>query len=277
MVDDAVDEKRMRLRYAGTCRVCGAALAAKVEAIYERGTRSVRCLHHVEPSVGADVDIAPPPVADAGTPGGSARREYERRRAKREARVRARFPKYGGLLLALTDDAQSTTAWKTGARGEEALGKGLNKLTPGGVRLLHDRRIPGSRANIDHIAVAATGIYVIDAKHYKGQPRPKVEGGLLSPRVEKLMVGGRDCSKLVDGVLKQVDAVRAIVGQDIPVQGVLCFVGADWPMIGGSFATRHVVAVWPRKLFTALVKEGPIALEDVERMHAALAAGLPPA
>lgn len=216
-------------------------------------------------------------MIDAGTPGGSARREYERRRAKREARVRARFPKYGGLLLALTDDAQSTTAWKTGARGEEALGKGLNKLTPGGVRLLHDRRIPGSRANIDHIAVAASGIYVIDAKHYKGRPRLKVEGGFISPRVEKLMVGGRDCSKLVDGVLKQVDAVRVIVGDDVPVQGVLCFVGAEWPMIGGSFATRGVVALWPRKLFTALVNAGPIAGEEVEQLHTALAAGLRPA
>jgi hypothetical protein len=29
------DEKRMRLRYAGTCRGCGAALPANAEAIYE--------------------------------------------------------------------------------------------------------------------------------------------------------------------------------------------------------------------------------------------------
>jgi hypothetical protein len=67
---------------------------------------------------------------------------------------------------------------------------------------------------------------VIDAKRYRGRPELRVEGGLLSSRVERLMAGGRDCTKLVDGVLNQVDLVRAVVGE-IPVSGVLCFVKAD--------------------------------------------------
>ena len=36
------------------------------------------------------------------------------------------------------------------------------------IAVLHDRRIPGSKANIDHIAITAAGIWVIDAKRYKG-------------------------------------------------------------------------------------------------------------
>ena len=63
-------------------------------------------------------------------------------------------PKLGGLILALSDDPQSTRAWDTGALGEERLGNRLNELASGAIRVLHDRRIPGSRANIDHIAVA---------------------------------------------------------------------------------------------------------------------------
>lgn len=55
-------------------------------------------------------------------------------------------------------------------------------------------------------------------------------GGLLRPRVERLIVGRRDCTNLVDGVLKQVQIVRAVVGDQIPVHGVLCFVDADWPV-----------------------------------------------
>jgi len=39
-------DKRMRLRYAGTCRVCGIALAEKTEAIDERSAKTVRCLVH---------------------------------------------------------------------------------------------------------------------------------------------------------------------------------------------------------------------------------------
>ena len=45
-VDGGADEKRMRLRYAGACRVCGVELPAKVEAIYERTTKTVRCVSH---------------------------------------------------------------------------------------------------------------------------------------------------------------------------------------------------------------------------------------
>ncbi|MFT3872009.1 MAG: hypothetical protein QM714_05075 [Nocardioides sp.] len=51
-------------------------------------------------------------------------------------------------------------------------------------------------------------MWVIDAKRYKGKPELRIEGGILRPRVEKVLVGRRNCTKLVDGVLKQVDLVR---------------------------------------------------------------------
>lgn len=169
-VDDteSATEKRMRLRYADTCRVCGIELPAKVEAIYERSSKTVRCLAHEAPEPQA------PATPDAGTPGSSARREFDRRKAARERRSRAKHPKLGGLILALSDEPQSTVAWNTGARGEKRLGDRLNAAASGACRVLHDRRVPGSRANIDHIAVAPLGIYVIDAKRYKG--RPPAEG-----------------------------------------------------------------------------------------------------
>lgn len=118
------------------------------------------------------------------------------------------------------------------------------------IAVLHDRRIPGTKANIDHVVATRGGVFVVDAKRYVDRrPLLRVEGGILSPRVEKLMVGGRDRTKLVDGVLGQVDRVRAALGDEtVPVIGVLCFVEADWPMIGGSFATRGIHVVWPRRL-----------------------------
>lgn len=270
------DEKRMRLRYVGTCRVCEADLPAKADAIYERSTKTVRCLTHVEAEGAADVEVAVAPI-DIGTPGASARREFERRKAGRERRVRAKHPKIGGLLHALTDEPQSTTAWDTGALGEERVGNRLNKLASDRLRVLHDRRIPGSRANIDHLAVTPTGVYVIDPKKYAGRPRLKVEGGLLRPRTEKLLVGTRNCTKLVDGVLKQMDVVRGVISDGIPVHGVLCFVEADWPLFGGSFTTRRVSVVWPRKLYPDLELAGAMTVEAIEQTHRALAAALPPA
>jgi hypothetical protein len=266
------DEKRMRLRFAGTCRICGADLAARTEAIYERSSKTVRCLAHAEPD-GVDI-IAP---IDVGTPGASARREFERRKAGRERRVRAKHPRIGGLLHALSDEPQSTTSWGTGALGEERLGKTLNELASDRLRVLHDRHIPGSRANIDHIAVTPTGVWVIDAKKYAGRPRLKIEGGVLRPRTERLLVGRRDCTKLVDKVAKQVDVVRGAIGDAVAVHGVLCFVEADWPLIGGAFETRGFSVLWPRKLYPALAADGPTTVDVIEQTHRALAVALPSA
>jgi hypothetical protein len=134
-------------------------------------------------------------VCQSGIAGASARREFERRKAKREERVRAKHTKLGGLILAISDEPQSTAAWDVGALGEERLGKGLDQLASDRLRLLHDRRIPKSKANIDHLAVTASGVYVIDAKKYRGRPHLRIDGGLFRPRVERLLVGSRDCSK----------------------------------------------------------------------------------
>lgn len=57
---------------------------------------------------------------------------------------------------------------------------------------------------------------------------------------------------MVDGVLKQVDLVREVVG-DLPVMGALCFVEADWPLVGGSFISRGVHVFWPKRLARMLV------------------------
>lgn len=159
--------------------------------------------------------------------------------------------------------------------GEEKLGRGLDRLAYA-VRLLNDRRVPTSMANIDHIAVTATGVYVIDAKKYRGRRHLKVDGGLLRPRVERLLVGSRDCTKLIDGVLKQIGVVRGVLDADTPVRGALCFIDADWLLIGGSFTTRSLQALWPRKQYSQLQAEGPLTAEAVAEVHVTLARKLPP-
>lgn len=272
----------MRLRYAGRCRICEIELPAKSDAIYERAFRTVRCVTCVSGPevVGEELHSAPdelPRTVDPGVPGASARREYERRHARREERIRTEHRRLGGLILALSADPQSTTAWDTGALGEERLGARLDELADDSLRVLHDRRIPGSRANIDHLAITRSGIFVIDAKRYQGRPHLVVEGGLILQRVERLLVGRRDCTKLVDGLHKQVDVVRGVVGSAAVVHGVLCFVEADWPLVGGSFTTRGADVLWPRKLYPKLSAGGPLSVEDVCRLHQQLGDALPPA
>ena len=294
--DGSSTTKVMHLRYAGRCRTCAQALPAGTTAEYDRATKTVQCLACAAPPNQAaqpamrppdaptsSVEVDPVPEEEteivSGLAGASARREYERRSTKREERVRAAHPKIGGFLLAISEEPQSTTAWAVGARGEALLGKGLDGLAPRGVRVLHDRRIPRTRANIDHIAVSSSGVFVIDAKRYSGRPTRQSAGGLFRPRVTFLMVGGRNQTKLVDGVHKQVNLVRdALDGAgfaEVPVRGMLCFIEANWPLIGGSFAIDGVEVLWPKKAAEHLLVPGDLDEAMTDRVHRSLATAFP--
>lgn len=278
-------EKRMRLRYSGTCRLCATPLPAGQHGIYERETKTVRCVVCPVPAIESDretegetepeIEIAPDVNNDIDVAGGSARREHELRKSAREQRIRASHPKLGGFILALSDEPQTTRAWEQGAIGEELLAERLKDL-PADMRVLHDRRVPGSRANIDHIVVSSAGVWVIDAKRYKGKrPELHVEGGILRPRVESLRVGGREQTKLVDGVQSQVEKVAgAVADPDVVVRGVLCFLEADWPLFGGDFTVRDIAVMWPRLLTKRISAAAPASI-DVDAVYGRLRAVFP--
>ena len=257
-------EKRIRLRYDGRCSSCGKFVPARSHAYYDDTRKTVRC-----------TSCPAWPTVTKSAPGASARREHDRRKAKDEERLRKEWGRFGGVAVALSDERSSTKAWERGAVGEERVAAILAKLDQARVTLLHDRRIPGSRANIDHIAVTAAGIWVIDAKRYAGRPQVKASGGLFRPRVQKLYVGSRDCTSLVDGVLTQAAQVQAAMA-DIPVHPVLCFVDSDWDLLAGPIEISGVSVTTPRRLKGALSKEteGPF---PVTAMAKAIAARFPPA
>ncbi len=182
------------------------------------------------------------PAVPAQVAGGSAQREFERRTQRRAVDVRSRHPRLGGLILALSDDPVTTRVWAQGARGERAVAAKLDELAGEHVVALHDRKMlrpdgRPTRANIDRIAVCASGVWVVDAKTHKGALQVRRSGGLFGPRVEKLFIAGRDRTALLDGLTGQVDVVRAVLAEvqaDISVRGALCFVGTDLPWVGES-------------------------------------------
>lgn len=219
-----------------------------------------------------------PPQLDAvvGVAGASAARQFQRRHDARQERVITNHPKIGRFLLAAFDDPQSTRAWSTGAAGEASLGAMLGEVAGARLRVLHDRRIPKTSANIDHLVICPSGVYVVDAKHYPGAgPELRVEGGILRPRTELLIVGRRDRTSLVDGMHKQVELVKSALSDDpgVPIHGVLCFIGADWPLIGGSFTVRGVAVMWPKKLKALLASPGDLDADSIAdlqlRLHEA--------
>jgi hypothetical protein len=167
-------------------------LAVHQEAIYERASKSAAWSARL--------------TRMRWRSGASPRRSLSRPPKRAERPTRNRHPNVGGLILALSDDPQGTKAWASDAKGEVALGVRLDKQVSESIAVMHYRRIPGTKTNFDHIVVTRGGVFVVDAKRYLDQrPALRVEGGILRPRLEKLMVGGRDLTKLVDGVLDQAE------------------------------------------------------------------------
>jgi hypothetical protein len=260
----------MPLRFAGRCAQCGVELEKGAQAYWDSEKRSVTCLKCFGATVAED-DL------DRGHAGGSAASEWHRRHDRREASLRARYGRLSGIVLALTDDPQSTAAWAYGANGESALGRGLDPLRSEGIAVLHDRRIPGSRANIDHLVVAPSGVFVIDAKNYRGRVERRDRGGLFSSDY-RLFVGGRDKTRLVGGMAKQVETVRRVLESGAAVvTPVICFVDADWSFLARPLRFGDVHVVWPKELGKRLRADGPLSTADIAQMERKLALALPAA
>jgi hypothetical protein len=78
----------------------------------------------------------------------------------------------GALLAALAARPGGDAGrWRRGAGGERATAAALARLPRRRWAVLHDRSIPGSRANLDHLAIGPTGVWLIDSKAYRGAVR----------------------------------------------------------------------------------------------------------
>ena len=280
--------KVLALRRAASCVGCQADLPVGTRAAWDAAQRTVRCLTCAGQAAPAStppepaevvqvadvvVDPVPPPAAPpAAQAGDSAQREYQRRSQRREDQIRAHHPRLGGLILALSDESASTRVWAQGAKGERVVAAKLEELTGEHVIALHDRRMlradgRATRANIDHLVVSARGVWVVDAKTHKGALQVRRSGGLFGPRVEQLYIAGRDKTSLIDGLAGQVEAVRSVLAAvvaDVPVRGVLCFVGTELPWFGETIA--GVPLVGRRGLGKLLKQAGDLGPEEREAL-----------
>jgi hypothetical protein len=289
--------KRLRLRRDDTCVTCGTSLPMGTTAYWFPAEKHTKCV----PCHDQRVVIDAPPTAPEAVPqptdiaGASAKTEYEKRSARERRRqeqavaddaawrqkLKAEHRIVGPVVAAFTPkpvvaETRATTAWKTGAEGEERVAEVLADVA--GIEVLHDRRWPGSRnANLDHIVVGPSGVFVIDAKKYQGRIEVIDKGSWLRPEW-RLYVNSRNETKRVDSMLVQVDAVRGVLGDftDVPVSGVLCFIGTDWGVLGPRKVKtlKGVTMLWPLKLPEFVSAPGTV---DVAAIAVHLRAVLKPA
>lgn len=268
--------------------MCSTDIAAGDRAGWDpkaRTTTCIACLSASEP-------------IDTGQVGGSAARTYKRRadrhqqseqrwvEADQEWRrtVREEHPVLGRVVTALTPEATAkpepshVRSWAAGAPGEVRVGEVLDGIE--GIVALHDRRVPRSRSNIDHIAVTPAAVWVIDTKRYAGATvEYRNAGGWL--RVdERLIVGGRDRTKLVEAMEWQVAAIRDAAADQlpdaVPVRPALCFVGSNWGLFTRRpFLVQGVAVCWPNSLPEILSRPGPLDQNVIRAVALALATSLP--
>lgn len=273
--------KEWHVKFDGPCARCGELQRAGSVAHWDSRGKKLYCLNCAIQTglrdVPAEVEPGPHP-ARLGTAGGSTRREYERRSERREADLQERWgQRVGGWVLRFAAEPQSIRAWGIGAAGEEQLGAALAEVPD--LWTLNDRRVKGSKANIDHILVAPAGVFVVDAKAYSGLVQVRDVGGFFR-RELRLYVGGRDRSKLADGLAWQVSAVRAALGHvDLPIvpriTPVLCFIGSQWPRFRPPNEFEGVRLEDPGSLRGLLGKPIELGPAETEQFARRLATELP--
>lgn len=144
--------------------------------------------------------------------------------------------------------------------------------------VLHDRKVPKTRGNIDHLVVASSGVWIIEAKNYTGKVEERDIGGWLSTNIQ-LFVDGRNQTKLVTGLDWQIAAVRAALEPigfaEVPVHPVLCFTNSEWPLFARPLHIAGVTVTWATKLFEAIRVPGSLDISTVDTLARHLSAKLP--
>jgi hypothetical protein len=200
--------RKLRLRYPASCALCGIALSKGAEAVWDPGARTVTCLA-----------CAPGAVVVQGTAGASAAAEGKRRAERRVEQVRHQYGDHAAVVAEKMAARDTDATWGKGAEGESRLAAFVAREVGDKVIALHDRLIPGTRGNIDHLFVAPTGVWIVDAKAYKGKVVQR-EVGPLWRRDNEVYVGGRNRTALARGVEHQLTAVLAAVRSDDSLNNV---------------------------------------------------------
>jgi hypothetical protein len=189
-----------------------------------------------------------------------------------------------GLAVTTVRRRALVASWRQGAKGERQTARLLAKLDRDGWRVLHDLAIPGSHANIDHLAIGPGGVWVIDSKLWGSRvwwdPRHGWMHGqaAITPELNTTRWEATQVEQALADTLE--GAARHLPGgYGIDVQLAWCVHGE--PLPGGRLVVDGEPIVNPRHLL-GLLRAGrgpklpPAAVEEIAGMaEVTLRASLP--
>jgi hypothetical protein len=72
--------------------------------------------------------------------------------------------------------SEQARAWQRGAHGERRTARLLDRLVREGYVVFHDLAVPESPANVDHLVIGPSGVFVIDSKQWTGSVQQGADG-----------------------------------------------------------------------------------------------------
>jgi hypothetical protein len=240
---------------------------------------------------------AEPVTGSHGSPGRSAMAAYRRRRAEELAAwtrtlawrapliaaaglagdvliTQAGLPqaRLVGLVVAVLvgwrlrfRPSEQARTWRRGAHGERRTARLLVRLTRDGFVVFHDLAVPGSPANVDHLVIGPSGVFVIDSKQWTGSVHQGADGLAWHNHYR------------LDRTLETVRWEAEVVGRLLGTRAaaLVCVHGAH--VHGGGLDVQGVAIVPAHLLRSALGYDGVLSDGDIELLTATARVRLRPA
>jgi hypothetical protein len=156
-------------------------------------------------------------------------------------------------------------AWQRGAKGERHTARLLDRLGRDGYVVFHDLAMPHSPANLDHLVLGPSGVFVIDSKDWTGQVHQSSDG-LIWHNHYRL-------DRTLATIRWQAETLGRLLG--VLVAPLVCVHGAH--IQHGGLRAQGVAVVPATLLRSALGYDQVLSDADIERYAATVRMGLRPA
>jgi hypothetical protein len=156
-------------------------------------------------------------------------------------------------------------AWQRGAKGERHTARLLDRLGYEGYVSFHDLALPDSPANLDHLVVGPSGVFVIDSKQWTGEVHQSADGLVWHDHYR--------LDRTLASIRWQAETLGSLLG--VPVAPLVCVHGAH--IQGGGLRAQGVAVVPATLLRRALGHDRVLSEVDIESLAATARMRLRPA